>query len=929
MSEKRLQWTLFALVSFVVWLIYFKTTAPTVVFWDVGEFLATSAILGIPHPPGTPLYVILGKFMTLLPLPLDFLYKLINGVDPRNLVLKITSISITTGALTAGFVYLLIVKTLNLWNRELPRPLVHLSGIFGALIGALASTVWFNSTEAETYTPANFIILLTAWLAFEWWERKDDPKSLAILIFIGYVTSLFSGIHLGALVGFPAILLFIFVVKRDLLWDVKLVPLISVFFLLVLATKLSYEPTTVSQWLNVFFQAVLFAYLYVQRDLDFNDTWVIVMGIAFAGTVFGVLTHNFFFQIAGSIVASIGIFFKDELYRDWRGFAFIMMFLAFTTELFLIIRAKWGAMHPELLRINEAEPDDWRSFLDVLTRKQYEPMKLFPRRIPFMDQLSVFWLYYSWQYGRLLLPVTLLAVLGILTHFANERKTFVLLGGLLVLGTLGLLIYLNLKDSPSHPINPMNPKEVRDRDYFFALGYTMIGLYAGIGLYEVMRLIWANLRLKVLSYAIGIVVAIGLVGWQFAWAFPYRDRSHNFIAEDYAYNMLISPQGRSVMFTNGDNDTFPLWFDQEALGIRRDVIIANLSLLNTNWYVRQLKGWGAPISFTPEEIDKLLPVYPLPNGKYMFLKDLMIRDMIATSAGYQPSEDEYVTLPGGVRVPKIYFASKQEFLKEVIEGADFKMPIYFAITVSRDNMRGWEDYLLMEGLAFRLVNHKVGLGGGLEGINAEYTRRLLHDDMPPDSFLAQYAEKVYPDPKVFRYRGVFNPRVWKDATHEKLIRNYASVSLRLSLYYDNLQDTEKSAEELALSRRFLDQLNIKQDILNQILAIDTRLGVLYRELGQYEKSVEAFRHALDITENPIIYKEMAKSYVLAGDTAKAIEQYEIARSMAPNDREVILALSDLYRGQGRTSKADSLLQGWLARHPKDSTVLKKLQESGE
>ena len=922
MSERKLQWLIFGIISFVVWLFYFRTTAPTVVFWDVGEFLATSVILGIPHPPGTPLYVILGKFMTLLPLPADFFYKLITGVAARNNVLKITLISMVTGGLSAGFVYILTVRTLNLWNRDLPRPLVHLSGIFGALIGAFASTVWFNSTEAETYTPANFIILLTAWLAFEWWERKDNPKSLALLIFIGYISVLFTGIHLGALVGFPAILLFIFVVKRELLWYVKLVPLISTFFLLLIATKLSYEPSRTSSFANLLFQGILFAYLYAEKDLDFNDPWVIVMGLAFLGSAFGMFSKNYAFQIIGALASSVSIFFKDRLYRDWRGFAFLLMLIAFSTELFLIIRAKWGALHPELLRINEAEPDDWKSFLDVLTRKQYTPMQLLPRRIPFNEHLALFWRYYSWQYGNLLIPVTILAIFGILTHFANERKSFVLIGGLLILGTLGLIVYLNLKDSPTQPVNPANLRngltEVRDRDYFFALGYTMIGLYAGIGLYEIMRLIWANLKVRVLSYATGIIIGLGLVAWQVSWAFPIRDRSHNYIAEDYAYNMLISPKDSGVMYTNGDNDTFPLWFVQEALGVRRDVIIANLSLLNTNWYCKQLKGWGAPISFSYEDIEKMPPIFRTANG-FLWLKDIMIRDMIATSTGYKA--EEYLTTPNGIKIPKIYLASKKEFLEKVIKGATFKVPIYFAITVSPENTRGWREYLKMEGLAFRLVGKKVGTKQ-LEGVNTDYTENLLHDKMSPYEFLEKYKESVYPGERVFRYRGVFNPKVWKDETHEKLIRNYASISLRLSLTYSSLNEKEKEAGALWLSREFLKQLKVLRpvDITQQMLTMDTRLAVLFRDIGEYDRSIEAIREALEITKNPILYHELAKTLLLKGDTNSAIENLELALSMNENNREITKTLVDVYMASGKEKEAMQLANKWLKKHPNDTLI---------
>ena len=925
MSEKRLQWILFGLVSFVVWLVYFYTQAPTVVFWDVGEFLATSVILGVPHPPGTPLYVILGKFMTLLPLPLDVLYSLVRDGSPQNVVLKITLISVTTGALTAGFVYLLTVKTLHLWNRDLPRSLVHLSGIFGALIGAFAQTVWFNSTEAETYTPANFIILFTAWVAFKWWEEKDDPRSLGYLIFIGYVTLLWSGIHLGALIGLPAIIFFVYLVKREILWDIKLVPLIVVLGLLYAALKLSYEPTLQTSVANLVFQGILLFYLYYRQRLDFNSLWVIALVVALVASAGGIMMGNLGLQIAGALLATVAIYVRDQLYKDWRGFTLLLMLLGFSTELFLILRAKWGALHPDLLRINEAEPDDWKAFLDVLTRKQYEPAKILPRRIAFIDQLKVFWLYYSWQYGSLLIPVTFLALVGVLTHFANERKSFALLFGLLLLGTLGLIIYLNLKDSPTMPVNPLNKArgitEVRDRDYFFALGFTMIGLYAGMGLYEILRLIKVNLKIPKLAHVVGILLAAGIVGWQFAWAYPYRDRSKNYIAEDYAYNMLQSPRkGKAVMFTNGDNDTFPLWFVQEVLGIRRDVIIANLSLLNTDWYCRQLKGWGAPISFSDEDLKHLQPVYQV-NGRFVLLKDIMIRDMIATSAGYRPDPEDYVNV-GGVRMPKIYFAPRDQFLKEVIEGAQFQVPIYFALTVSRDNYLGWHRYLLMEGLAFRVVGEPVGTEQ-IEGVNAEYTRYKLHDHLPPDEFLAQYADRVYPEEGVFRYRGVFNPKVYKDETHEKLIRNYASVALRLGLHYESLGETQKAAEELDLAGRFLRQVRVSQspELLRQVMAIELRAAVLYREAGDYSHSLSLLARVDSLGKDPTVYYEMAQTYAAQGDTTQALQYLELAASMSPRQREVYTSLAQWYEAQGNLEAARRALDKALRLTPGDSQLM--------
>ena len=178
MRERKLRVIIFSAVSLAVWLLYFKTTSPTVVFWDVGEFLATSYILGIPHPPGTPLYVILGKFFSLLPLPMGFLGKIFLKGNPIEPVLRITLISMVTGALTAGFVYLIIVKVIGYWSPRFPRHYAHLAGIFGAIIGATARTVWMNSIEAETYTPSTFVIVFLTWVALTGGKKEMTREVL-------------------------------------------------------------------------------------------------------------------------------------------------------------------------------------------------------------------------------------------------------------------------------------------------------------------------------------------------------------------------------------------------------------------------------------------------------------------------------------------------------------------------------------------------------------------------------------------------------------------------------------------------------------------------------------------------------------------------------------------------------------------------------
>ena len=948
MSEKRLRVIFFSLVSIFTWLMYFKTTAPTVVFWDVGEFLATSYILGIPHPPGTPLYVILGKFMTLLPLPMSSLFKLLSGGDPVEPVLRITLISITSGALTAGFIYLITLKTIDKWAEfkankgSIPKLLPHLAAITGALLGAFARTVWMNSIEAETYTPSVFTIALAVWVTLNWWENIKDPKSIRYILFALYVVFLSSGIHLMALIIMPVIFVFVLVMHPKLVLDWEFMAVTAAMFLMIALMELTYKPLAGEKIggavvLAFISAAALFGY-FMLKVKDYAKTsnliYLILLILGALMLLYGMATVKSLPRnpsvgvtlAIGTFLMIFSVYAATGLYKNWKGFALILIVIAVSVEAFMIVRS---IHNPS---INEAWPSNWKAFMDVLLRKQYEPAKMFPRRIALIDQIKVYLLYFSWQYAALWVPMFALGLIGFVLAAFEDWKTWLLVGGAFIIGSLGLFLYLNLKDSPTHPVNPANLArgltEVRDRDYFYAPAFTFNALFAGIALYELGIVLLKYLRSKISSY-LGPVLGFIMLGFQIGHFYPIVDRSQNYIAEDYAYNMLISPAKGAVMYTNGDNDTFPLWFDQEVLHVRKDVIIANLSLLNTNWYVKQLKIKGAPISFTEAQIDKLPPVfYPAKtqNG-YIMLADFMIRDMIATSLGYKT--DDMIELGNGLKFPRIYLASQQDFLKEVIaKGGNFSTPIYFAITVSRDHMKGWEQYLEMEGMAMALHSRPVSTTPNYEGLNIEKTRHLLHDDMRPQEFVQKYGNTKPPWPDVFRYRGVFNPHVFKDETHEKLIRNYASVALRLASEYQQRAITVANADsalkdsfirlaldEFWFGNKFIQSLSkeTQKKLENNIIYINLTMAQLYAELGEYDSALALMEPAIKSQSIPQnqklqLYYQMANIYLQKGDTAKATNYLQMIVDQLPSEKDVHNQLARIYLKQGDTAKALRILE---------------------
>ena len=140
---------------------YLITISPTVSFWDSGEFIATSYILGVPHPPGTPFYVIVGRIFSMLPF--------------KERALGVNLMSALGGALACLFLYLITVRILILW-RGIPRSareklILYASAASAAFAGAFSGSYWINSIEAEVYSPSAFIMAFATWLMVRWSQR--------------------------------------------------------------------------------------------------------------------------------------------------------------------------------------------------------------------------------------------------------------------------------------------------------------------------------------------------------------------------------------------------------------------------------------------------------------------------------------------------------------------------------------------------------------------------------------------------------------------------------------------------------------------------------------------------------------------------------------------------------------------------------------
>ncbi|MEA1972242.1 MAG: DUF2723 domain-containing protein, partial [Candidatus Cloacimonadota bacterium] len=172
-------------------LIYWLTLARSVSFWDCGEYITCSSILGVPHPPGNPFYILLGRF-----------FSIFSDVSVHAIVINL--LSAVMGSLAVMLTYLFTVKIVSMFEKE--KLYIYLSGFLAAVYTAFAATFWANSIEAEVYAGLALTINLIVWLTFVWLEKSHDLSHQNILILIVYIFFLGFGIHQTSLQIAPAVL---------------------------------------------------------------------------------------------------------------------------------------------------------------------------------------------------------------------------------------------------------------------------------------------------------------------------------------------------------------------------------------------------------------------------------------------------------------------------------------------------------------------------------------------------------------------------------------------------------------------------------------------------------------------------------------------------------------------------------------------------
>jgi len=619
-----------AIAAALVFILYLLTLAPSVAMWDTGEYMAATKVLGLPHPPGNPFFMLLGHAFATLPLPVSY------GA-------KINIMAALASACSAGFWFLITERIVSRWIVERWQRLV-VAGL-ATLIGATAFTVWNQSVVNEkVYTVSLLFFTIVSWLMIEWMENPDGPKADRILILVAFLFGLGYSNHPAGFLPLPAAGVAILAVRWRTLLRWKLV-LVGFGALILGFTPFIYEPVRAAYFPGINEGAPTACETKIEASCTFTQ-----------------LT-------------------KERLMAN-------------------------------------------------INREQYG--KKLERGAPYPAQVGMWWLYFQWQWLRdshetmqgtqfvVAFVFLALGLVGGYVHWQRDRRTFWYFGPLMFTMTLALIYYLNFKYGWSQDPNMRDvAREVRDRDYFYIWSFSAWGVWAAIGLgflWEQLAHVvggeqrvegrqggkkqtavgsWPSRRGFMLAAPILLIALIPLfANWK------YASRAGHYFTDQWARDYLNSLEPYAIVITNGDNDTFPLWYAQEVEGVRRDVTVAVTTYLDTDWFVRQMirrpiatydaakgpaiyrnQAWkkpsGPPLKMTFAEADAI--------PEYIQIAQPQIFRQGNITLNIQPG----------------YLVRDQLVLLRLIKDAYPERPIYVSTGGARG--LGLEPYLISQGFVQKLV----------------------------------------------------------------------------------------------------------------------------------------------------------------------------------------------------------------------------------
>ncbi|MEE1021380.1 MAG: DUF2723 domain-containing protein, partial [Bacteroidales bacterium] len=741
-------------VNIIGWIIAILSTAlytltqyPTISFWDGAEFATTSSTLQIPHPPGAPFFQLLGSII-----PLTYLMPIFSG-------------------LSVMMFYHICVYALSRFSQM--RPGIIASSTIGALTFAVLDSQWFCANETDVYPLSLLLSLVAIYLTIKWTKTHRVNYLILTCLLLGLSLC----VHQLTLLSLPAICLIIYFDKRKTTFKgailYLLLSLLLIFFIqFALPTFLIWIFSSHSIIKIIIFLFFIAFLIFISYKKSKPILLYSTLGLIFI--LIGLSTY-----IIIPIRANSGVPINQYNPKDVKQFANYYNRENFTKPP-LIYGQYFTALPPENFEITENGqlkpifakeqktifPRMWNyesisyenGYIEwvgqpeetVIINGEERPKPSFKQNLQFFFSYQLNYMYFryllnnfsgkvndvqgygdyknsQWTTGikyvenkmninsqtinpqakkghnlYYAIPL-LLVIIGLFYHLRKDSKFFLVNFVLFFFTSITLVLYLN-----------QAAYQPRERDYVFLLSFASLSLWLTIGIYSISQTIANIIRLRRPIYVTPLFIALPIyVGIE-----NFDDHNHagQYTARNFAVSMLESCDKNAILFVNGDNDTFPLWYAQAVEGIRTDIRVINLQLLNDDSNIKQIyqaQYESAPIetTLTPKQYENQYTynqIYPSFDREHLskVIKDsYTLTDTLFGTTLHILNTNKYYLKKDNDSIYWQYNAL--EIGKSTLVALDIiatnieKRPIYFS-SYSIDDFYGLENYLSLEGFAYKL-----------------------------------------------------------------------------------------------------------------------------------------------------------------------------------------------------------------------------------
>ncbi|HWK04219.1 MAG TPA: DUF2723 domain-containing protein [Puia sp.] len=681
------------IIGLIACTVFVMTMEPTGSFWDCGEFVSSCYKLQIPHPPGAPLFVLMGRFFIIL-----------FGDNPATAARGVNFMSAIASGLSILFLFWSIThfaRKLVQKNDTSTEPdsqqlfTIMSAGVVGALAYTFCDSFWYSAVEGEVYASSAFFTALVFWAILKWEHNADKPGADKWIIFIFYMMGLSIGVHLLNLLTIPAIVMvYYFKRYKPTAWGTVIAFVIGCGITGVVQKFViqytikgagAFDIFFVNSWHLPFFVGFATFFVLLTAALVFAIRWSVrkqyyYVKMGLWCVAFMLLGYSTYFTTiirsnadpavdmynVDNPVSLVGYLSRDQ-YGDWP----ILYGPDFTDQppaadggdLYVkgkeryevagkVVGQDWGNtpsahVFPRMWNSSNErhEVDMYRRYADIGEGDQ----PTMANNIKYFITYQNWWMfgrYFMWNfsgkqndlegfgnprdgnaitgisfidnyflgdqskmpdsihtnnksYNRMYMLPLILGFVGLIFQFRRGRKDFLVTGLLFFFTGFAIVVYLNQAG-----------QQPRERDYAYAGSCYAFAIWIGLGVIWIKELLekyafkgkaaMANYAAAGLCF-LTVPVLMGSQEWD------DHDRSKKTLARDLAKDYLESCPPNAILFSFGDNDTYPLWYAQEVEGIRPDVRVMVNTLLGTDWYMNQLRykiNQSAPfdVIFTPEQI---------------------------------------------------------------------------------------------------------------------------------------------------------------------------------------------------------------------------------------------------------------------------------------------------------------------------------------